>query len=141
MTLVVDANVALCWSFEAPDSAKAISLLHNGDHLIAPDLIIPEVTNALFKLIGVLPEKADRARDAIAFLPRWFSEIVPSQNLRIQALDLALELRHPAYDCCYLALALSRGVKLVSADVRFLRRTKEGRYGKDIIGLNDLPEH
>ena len=33
---------------------------------------------------------------------------------------LAVELSHPVYDCVYLALALQRGMQVVSADRRFV---------------------
>ena len=41
------------------------------------------------------------------------------------ALALAIELGHPAYDCAYLALALQRRSRLVTADRRLLARVGE----------------
>lgn len=43
-----------------------------------------------------------------------------------QALALATRLDHPAYDCLYLALALSRGAALATADARFARVLRQG---------------
>lgn len=44
-----------------------------------------------------------------------------SVELVERAFDLALDLRHPIYDCLYLALALDRGVRMVTADQGFVR--------------------
>jgi predicted nucleic acid-binding protein len=41
--------------------------------------------------------------------------------LERRALELAIALDHPVYDCLYLALAERMGVGMVSADRRFLR--------------------
>jgi predicted nucleic acid-binding protein len=51
-----------------------------------------------------------------------FEEFIPSHDLKDRALAVALELRHPAYDCFYVALAEQRGCQLVTADDRLIRR-------------------
>ena len=49
---------------------------------------------------------------------------VPLDDLREPALEMAIELRHPIYDCFYLALAQRQRCALVTADRRFLRVAK-----------------
>ena len=51
-------------------------------------------------------------------------EIVASDVLVERALDLAVALKHPIYDCLYLALALVRGARVVSTDRRFLAASR-----------------
>jgi predicted nucleic acid-binding protein len=46
VTIVVDASVALRWCFQLNGSDRAEELLRSDDHLIAPDLVIAEITNA-----------------------------------------------------------------------------------------------
>ena len=46
MTIVVDANVVLRWCFQLAGSDRAEELLRSDDRLIAPDLVISEITNA-----------------------------------------------------------------------------------------------
>ena len=137
MTVVVDANVAVYWTVEAPLSEKAVKVLRLEKSIIAPDLIIAEVTNALYMQVKDRLDKVERAMDGLEFLPRWFAELVPSHSLRNRAMGLALELEHPAYDCFYLALALSRQVTLISADGRFLRKAAAKGYRKLIAHLED----
>ena len=51
MTIVVDASVALRWCFQLNGSDRAEELLRSDDHLIAPDLVIAEITNAAWKFV------------------------------------------------------------------------------------------
>ena len=137
---VVDANVALQWSIKTPLSQKAASLLRKDRRVIAPDVIIAEITNAWVMQVRLGNQDAELARDSLEQLPRWFFELVPSMELRVQAFDLALKLNHPTYDCFYLALALSRSVRLVTADARFRRKTEAAGYGKTVVALEEWEE-
>jgi predicted nucleic acid-binding protein len=139
-TLVVDANIAVGWSVESPHSPKCVRLLRETGALIAPDLIIPEVTNAFYQQLKSGSANKDRIMDGLEFLPRWFAELVPSASLRSRAFDLALELKHPAYDCFYLALALMRKAKLVTTDTAFQRKAVAQGYGEQVILLEEWPE-
>jgi predicted nucleic acid-binding protein len=137
MTLVVDASVATLWTLETPLSSKAELVLRRDRNLIAPDFIIPEVTNALYIYLKSHPEGKLQIIDGIEFLPRWFSELVPAVGLRRRAFEIAVELEHPVYDCFYLALALSREVMFVSTDGHFLRKAAGKGYAGNVSHLED----
>ena len=65
MTIVVDASVALRWYFQnGPDRAE--DLLHQHDHFIAPDLVIAEITNAVWKIRDIF-----LSTNCFANLHRW----------------------------------------------------------------------
>ena len=51
MTIVGDASVALLWCFQLNKSDRAEELLRSDHHLIAPDLVIAEITNAAWKFV------------------------------------------------------------------------------------------
>lgn len=140
MTLVVDANIAVLWTFESPLAASAVRLLRKTDELVAPDLIVPEVANSFYKYAKMFPDRLPRIMDGLEFLPRWFSELVPSVVLRSRAFELALELQHPTYDCFYLALALERDVKLVTADTHFHRKAAAAGYQSSVSLLDEWAE-
>ena len=122
MTLVVDASVAVRWLLSLDRSDRAEALLRSGERLIAPDFIMVEVTNAVWKSVGFGSTNTDVARTLVSEAERHFDGLVPAIVLKDRALALALELRHPAYDCFYLALAQQRNAQLVTADDRLLRR-------------------
>jgi predicted nucleic acid-binding protein len=51
MTIVGDASVALLWCFQLNKSDRAEKLLRSDHHLISPDLVIAEITNAAWKFV------------------------------------------------------------------------------------------
>jgi predicted nucleic acid-binding protein len=120
--LVVDASVAVKWFVQEPATVDAVALLGRNDTLIAPELVVAEVVNVLWKHLM----RAELERRQVAHVPaalsRTFSELWPVDWLARRALEIAAELRHPAYDCFYLALAESKDVPLVTADRRLIAR-------------------
>jgi predicted nucleic acid-binding protein len=122
MTIVVDASVALRWCFQLTGSDRAEELLRSDDHIIAPDLVIAEITNAAWKFIVFDKVPAESVKLAVREVAKAFEELVPTSVLKDRALAIAIELRHPAYDCFYLALAERSESQLVTADERLMRR-------------------
>jgi len=135
MTIVVDASVALRWCFQLNGSDRAEELLRSDDQLVAPDLVIAEITNAAWKFVtfdGIMPESA---LAAVREVVKAFAELVPASVLKDRALAIAIELRHPAYDCFYLALAERSASLLVTADERLIRRCADTPFEKLVRSL------
>ena len=130
MTIVVDASIALRWCFQLNGSDRAEELLRSDDHLIAPDLVIAEITNAAWKFVIFDRLPADFAVSAVRDVIKAFEELVPTSVLKDRALAIAIELRHPAYDCFYLALAERSASPLVTADNRLIRRCSDTPFRK-----------
>ena len=121
---VVDASVAMRWSIQDGYTSLAQALVSGGGMLVAPDLVVPEVTNALWKMrrSGLISEEqADRA---LAEIPQAYTMLVPMSGLIRRAFSIAVALDHPAYDCFYLALAEELGAPLVTLDKRLHSRTR-----------------
>jgi predicted nucleic acid-binding protein len=97
-------------------------MLRSDNHLIAPNLVITEITNAAWKFVVFEVVKA-------------FDEMVPTSVLKARALAIAMELRHPAYDCLYLALAEQNASPLVTADDRLIRRCADTPFEKLVQSL------
>jgi predicted nucleic acid-binding protein len=134
VTIVVDASVALRWCFQLNGSDRAEELLRSDNHLIAPDLVIAEITNAAWKFVIFDRMKAESAMSAVREVVKGFDELVPTSVLKDRALAIAIELRHPAYDCFYLALA-ERTSPLVTADDRLIRRCADTPFEKLVQSL------
>jgi predicted nucleic acid-binding protein len=114
--MLVDASVAAKFFIPEPDSTLAIAIVA-GQRLIAPDLVIAELANIIWKTHrrGLI-SAPDLSRYDFAAL---FSDVVPSARLHPAALSLAIVLNHPADDCFYLALAIAEDDLLITADRRF----------------------
>lgn len=128
---VVDASVAAKWLAPEPDSEQAAALLDAA--LLAPDLLLPEVANILWK-------KQSRGEMAVATATaaaRWLRlaplQLHDSGALLDDALALAMRLNHPAYDCFYLALAMQADCPLVTADRRLVERCRRAD-ARDLAG-------
>ncbi len=125
--VVADASVAIKWVFPEVDSDRAVDLRKTDDSIIAPDLIVVEIGNAIWKRAvrgAIDPVDAVEAHKlAIALLTR----LVPIQELAERAMELAITLRHPIYDCFYLALAERERAPLVTADKRLLVAAKQAK--------------
>jgi predicted nucleic acid-binding protein len=96
--------------------------------LAAPALIHAEVGNALWKRVRKNELLDDgELEDRLADLARYIRTIdeIPLMN---RALRLAIDLRHPIYDCVYLALAEASASQLLTADRRFIRATAATPY-------------
>lgn len=119
MTLVVDASVAVKWIVREAGNDKARALFDIPDPLIAPDWLLIEAASTFWKKVRaseLLEVHAERHLDE---LPEYFARLFPSQPFVRDAMKWSFRLKHPVYDCLYLALAMSRDCQLVTADEKF----------------------
>ncbi|OQW63513.1 MAG: hypothetical protein A4S17_07150 [Proteobacteria bacterium HN_bin10] len=131
MILIVDASVAVKFGVFEDGAANARALLLRGASIKAPDLMAAEVSSALWRkeVRGDLDE-AER-RLALAASIAAYDELAPCKELADRALELAVLLKHPVYDCFYLALAEREEATFVTADARLLARLRDaGWVGK-----------
>lgn len=128
MIVVVDASVAVKWFIHEPDRPAARRLLEPQDRLIAPDLIVAEVASAMWKRVLAGEGDARQAPLTAASLPRFFAQLLPLAPLAARAVEIAAELRHPVYDCFYLALAEREEASLVTADRHLIDRLAGSRW-------------
>jgi predicted nucleic acid-binding protein len=134
VTVVVDASVALKW-FVTEDGSEAARSLH-GAALLAPELIVAEVANGLWRMARCSRLLPEAPRLALARLPRYFAVLEPLAGLAVRASEIAAELDHPVYDAFYLALAEANRTVVVTADRRLLDKAAASALAGSIRGLN-----
>ncbi|WP_299653982.1 type II toxin-antitoxin system VapC family toxin [uncultured Jannaschia sp.] len=122
--IVIDASVAIKWVVGEEGSEDAVRLI-GGPRLSAPDLLMSECANILWKKVRRGELTRNEALLAIDLLVRADIELAPTRALASAAMALSLDLDHPAYDCMYLALAVARGDVFVTADRRFVHLVAE----------------
>ena len=138
MTIVVDASVAVKWVIPEVLSDQAESLRGQADRLLAPDLLFPEAANALWKKLIRREITTREAAQALDLVMASGLDVRPSGPLLGRALAMARRLRHPVYDCVYLALAQSESATLITADRRLLARVARGRTRVAVVDLATL---
>jgi predicted nucleic acid-binding protein len=136
-TLVIDASIAIKWVVEEEGTDLALALRQKA-RFMAPDLIVAECANILWKKVQRKELNKDEALIAARLLQSAEIELVPSRALMESTTRLAIELDHPAYDCLYLALAGEHRCRFVTADQRLvnkIRRDKKRRFHDRNVAL------
>ena len=141
MKLIVDASVAVKWLFTEEGTVESRQLLAHRIVLYAPDFILTEVANVIWKkahrkeIADPQPylEELARLPDAVV--------LCPSADLVAHAAAIALEIGHPVYDCLYLACAEVERSPLITADGR-LHAAAQAYPGVDVwhIGAPEVVE-
>lgn len=117
MSIVIDASVAVKWVLPERGTDAALSLLEQD--LIAPALWLAEAGDALWRHVRLGELTPDEAMERMAELQSAPVTAVAIKPHMPSALALATDLKHPIYDCIYLAVALHRDTHVVTDDRRF----------------------
>jgi len=120
---VVDASVALKWFVEEPDSAQARAVrdAHIIGHapIVAPDLLICEVANALLHNPR-FPER-DIEQALFTLYDLQLELLMSSAELTQAVVRLAARYKLTFYDALYVGLAQELDLELITADRRLQR--------------------
>ncbi len=136
---VVDASVAAKWYIPEIYSEGALRFLGGNHELLAPDLVLPELGNILWKKIRRLELTRSEAREVLrAFLSAPVA-IQSSETLVEPALDLAIGLERTVYDSLYLALAVVHECRMVTADREFYDAVSQSPFGAHVHWVADAP--
>ena len=126
--LVVHASVVAKWFAPEIDDHLALRLRDRYHHhevgLVGPGHLVPEVGNALWKKARrgeLTPHAAERCFEQLLIDG---PALIDSTEAMRSAFQLALQHRHPLYDCLYLALAQELRCDLITADEVFYGRMR-----------------
>ena len=125
LACVLDASAAVRLILGDPTAAPLAQPLREAALVLAPELMLTEVANTLWKL-----QRAHQLADLdpqqlLADARDLVDRVEPDRHLQAEALALACHLNHPVYDCLYLALARREAATLISADQRLLRLAEQ----------------
>jgi predicted nucleic acid-binding protein len=131
--MILDASVAVKLAAYEKDTEQALALMTAP--AAAPAYVMIETANALWA-------KARRGQIETADIRRCYAKLqtmpvrlVPDSQLVDAALDLAIALNYPLYDCLYLALAMLEDDFVVTADKRFFDAAQNNVLTKDRVQL------
>lgn len=135
MTVVVDASVAAKWFIRGNGRKQALKAL-DAPSRHAPDLIVAEIANVAWKKAIRGEVTTDQARFISAAVARYFAVLHRSEALVHRAMEIALTLRHPVYDCLYLACAERAGGRLITADRKLLATLQRTEFASIAIHID-----
>ncbi len=134
---VLDASVVVKLFFEEEHSEAAVGLVDRAEGLLAPDFLMLEFANVVWKRAkrdNLTHEKAITALQQMVELPIVTHATSP---LITSSFALATLTGRTVYDCTYLALAISEGCPLVTADERFFNALKNSAWGVHLQFISD----
>lgn len=138
--VVVDASVAVKWLIPEVHSDAAASWLHPAIHLSAPDFVLLEIASTLWRKVRRGEIEEDVAPRILAALDAAPLELQPSAPYVASALALATSLGRTVHDCLYLAIAVGRGCRVVTADRKFQAAVAASPLAPHILWVEDPVE-
>lgn len=128
-TCVIDAGVGIKLFLVEPDSTLAerlfIELADNPSaRFYVPDLFFVECANILWKYVHRFQYPVDDARSDLRDLRGLALDVISTADILPQAFDIAARHAITAYDACYVALANTLGVPLITADLKLVNKMK-----------------
>ncbi|MCW5679300.1 MAG: type II toxin-antitoxin system VapC family toxin [Rhodospirillales bacterium] len=138
MTFVVDASVAIKWFVSEEFRPEARRLLVFTMNFVAPDLIVTETANIAWKKVIRREIDLQQAKFITNAIQQYIPVMESWQDLVERALDIGVEIKHPIYDCMYLACAEKIGGTLVTADRRLLGSIKSTAYARLARFVGDI---
>lgn len=130
---VIDASVGakLFLPEECAEKAQdfvAAALADERKCMHVPDLFFVECANVLWKAVARLGYPIGSARTDMSSLRAMGLMVTPTHQLAESALEVAYSYSISAYDACYVALAESLGVPMVTADGRLAAKLAESPH-------------
>ena len=127
---MIDASLATMWAIPESYTQQAFALANQwaqeDTHLIAPCLMLTEVTNAFYKRVLRGEIDLPTAITALHIVMEFGIEIHEEPGLHSMAMTLAQQLKRAnTYDCHYLALAEIYDCFLWTGDEKFYNSVKK----------------
>ena len=122
---VVDASLVVKWFVPEVHSVAARKWLDASHDYIAPDLIFPEVGNALWKKVRKGELRPEETQSLARDLSTVGVEPVSMRALVSDAHALAVRSGITVYGAMYLTLAVRLETQVVTGDDRFARKLAE----------------
>jgi len=118
MILILDASAAVAIAMNLPESTKFQPMINTSDMVIAPDLFVAEVSNAIWKYVRAGILDSDQGSSALERAVSLVDTFEPGQMLYREAFALSVDHLHPVYDALYLILARRHNGVLATLDKR-----------------------
>jgi len=129
--LILDASAAVEVALDRGKAREFAKLLGAADEVLAPELLVPEVVNTVWKYHQFEKLSLIACDRAIELALALVDVLVSCKELHRQAFLLARTTQRPAYDAFYLALAQREDAALLTMDAAL--RREASRQGIRIL--------
>jgi predicted nucleic acid-binding protein len=124
--MVLDASGAIEVALNRKLGPQITGILADADVVLAPELFVPEVVNAIWKYHHFHQMSLPQCDQALERALGLVDTLVSNKEIWSEAFLLARTTRKPAYDMFYLALASREDAALITTDAA-LRRQAEAQ--------------
>ncbi len=136
--LVIDASVLIKLFISEEGSRKAAAALKKADVLLAPDLLLAEAGNILWKYVRREELTAADANGLLGDMLQMPIQFTATRELIDPALKIAIETGRTVYDCLYLAMATQFKAVLLTADERLVNALAATPHAKHVRLVTNL---
>ena len=106
---------------------EAMQALEAAENIWVPDSCRAELVNIVWQWVQFRGVALETGIEVLWDAETLFTQVVPAPALWDQALELAVERKHPAYDTLFVALAAAKGSQVVTYDSDVIKKFPE--YG------------
>jgi len=120
--IVVDTSVII--KFVVPEIRSDAAARLSTESMFAPSVWMAEAANVFARKVRLKEFDAATADSLMQDLLNGPVRTVDIETYIRRALELSVELSHPAYDCIFLALAIQEGIFVVTDDTDFVTKVR-----------------
>jgi predicted nucleic acid-binding protein len=131
LILVLDASAAVQIALNRSPLPELQAALEDAEIVLAPDLLIPEVTNAIWKYHEFEKLELDVCHQVLESSLGLVDHFAPGSELHREAFLLARTSRLPVYDMFYMALARREDATILTLD--HAMRKEARRQGISVV--------
>jgi len=123
--VVLDANAAVEVALDGKSAERLSAMLSQSEEVIAPELLIPEIVNAVWKYHQFAEFDLGKCDKLIELSVGLIDRFVPNREIYREAFALSrIQKSRAAYDMFYLALALREDAVLLTLDATLKKEAK-----------------
>jgi len=138
MNKVIDASVAIKWYIPEVYEQEASKLQRSVDTLHAPELILPEFGNIVWKKLRRREITEKEGQKIVVEFSKTNLIYHPQRQIIKSAFTGAAMTNQTVYDWTYMALALSLGCQFVTADEKFYKALEKTGLKKHLLWIGDV---
>jgi predicted nucleic acid-binding protein len=138
-SVVVDASVLIKLYINEVGSPEAEQAVKGADLLLAPDLLLAETANILWKYVRRSELSASDANQLLGDILQMPIRFTASSDLVEPALRIAVDTNRTVYDSLYVALAIQSAGVLLTADERLVNALATTQYGSYVRHITSEP--